>query len=80
VDGAVEVAIQDNGRGIPFEDRYRVFEPFYISWRNRRGRAGMGLAMAQEIVTEHGGSIEVDPDFRDGCRILLTLNAVPADE
>ena len=80
VDAAVEVAIQDNGRGIPFEDRYRVFEPFYISWRNRRGRAGMGLAMAQEIVTEHGGSIEVDPDFRDGCRILLTLNAVPADE
>jgi nitrogen fixation negative regulator NifL len=80
LDGAVEVAIQDNGRGIPHGDRYRVFEPFYIGWRNRRGRAGMGLAMAQEIVTAHGGSIEVDPDYQDGCRLRLTLNAVAADE
>ncbi|WP_295581122.1 nitrogen fixation negative regulator NifL [uncultured Lamprocystis sp.] len=80
VDGAVEVAVQDNGRGIPFEDRYRVFEPFYIGWRNRRGRAGMGLPMAQEIVNAHGGYIEVDPDYQDGCRIHLTLSAVPADQ
>jgi nitrogen fixation negative regulator NifL len=79
-DGAVEVTIQDNGRGIPFSDRYRVFEPFFIGWRNPRGRAGMGLAMAQEIVTAHGGSIEVDPDFHDGCRIRLTLDAVAADQ
>ncbi|WP_295391973.1 nitrogen fixation negative regulator NifL [uncultured Thiodictyon sp.] len=80
LDGAVEVTVQDNGRGIPRGERYRVFEPFYIGWRNRRGRAGMGLAMAQEIVTAHGGSIEVDPDYQDGCRMLLTLNAVAADE
>ncbi|HYN79640.1 MAG TPA: nitrogen fixation negative regulator NifL [Lamprocystis sp. (in: g-proteobacteria)] len=77
IEGAVEVDIQDNGCGIPFEDRYRVFEPFHIGWRNRRGRAGMGLAMAQEIVNAHGGSIEVDPDFKEGCRIRLTLRAVP---
>ena len=80
VDGAVEVEIQDNGRGIPVEDRYRVFEPFSIGWRNRRGKAGMGLALAQEIVNAHGGSIEVDPDFKGGCRILLTLSAAPADQ
>ncbi len=80
LDGVVEVAIQDNGRGIPREDRYRVFEPFHIGWRNRRGRAGMGLAIAQEIVNAHGGSIEVDPDYQDGCRIRLTLNAVQADQ
>ena len=78
--GAVEVTIQDNGRGIPRGDRYRVFEPFFIGWRNPRGRAGMGLAMAQEIVTDHGGSILVDPDYHDGCRIRLTLNAVTADQ
>lgn len=80
IEGAVEVEIQDNGCGIQFEDRYRVFEPFHIGWRNRRGRAGMGLPMAQEIVNAHGGSIEVDADFKDGCRIRLTLSAVPADQ
>ncbi|HYN79138.1 MAG TPA: ATP-binding protein, partial [Lamprocystis sp. (in: g-proteobacteria)] len=77
IEGAVEVEVQDNGPGVPYEDRFRVFEPFHIGWRNRRGRAGMGLAMAQEIVNAHGGSIEVDPDFKEGCRIRLTLRAVP---
>jgi nitrogen fixation negative regulator NifL len=76
----VEVDIQDNGPGIPLADRYRVFEPFYIGWRNRRGKAGMGLALSQEIVNDHGGCIEVDPQFQDGCRIRLSLNAARADE
>jgi nitrogen fixation negative regulator NifL len=80
LDGAVEVEIQDNGPGIPVEERYRVFEPFFIGWRNRRGKAGMGLALAQEIVNAHGGGIEVDPDFKGGCRILLTLSAALADQ
>lgn len=80
LDGAVEVEIQDSGPGIPIEDRYRVFEPFYIGWRNRRGKAGMGLALAQEIVNAHGGGIEVDPETGGGCRIRLTLSAVPADQ
>jgi len=76
----VEVDIQDNGPGIPTADRYRVFEPFYIGWRNRRGKAGMGLALSQEIVNDHGGCIEVDPQFQDGCRIRLSLNAARTDE
>jgi C4-dicarboxylate-specific signal transduction histidine kinase len=53
-----------------------VFEPFFIGWRNQRGRAGMGLALSQEIVNAHGGSIEVDPTLHDGCRIRLSLTAV----
>jgi nitrogen fixation regulatory protein len=57
-----------------------VFEPFYIGWRNRRGKAGMGLALSQEIVNAHGGSIEVDPTMTDGCRIRLSLTAVPDDD
>jgi nitrogen fixation negative regulator NifL len=80
VPSGVEVDIQDNGPGIPLADRYRVFEPFYIGWRNRRGKAGMGLALSQEIVNDHGGCIEVDPQFQDGCRIRLSLNAARADE
>ncbi len=80
LDHGVEVEIQDNGPGIPADDRYRVFEPFHIGWRNRRGRAGMGLALSQEIVNAHGGSIAVDPDFADGCLIRLSLTAVFPDD
>jgi len=77
---AVEVQIQDNGPGIPTASRYRVFEPFFIGWRHRRGKAGMGLALSQEIVNGHGGCLEVDPEFEDGCRMRLTLSTVRADE
>jgi nitrogen fixation regulatory protein len=80
VDEMVEVEVQDNGQGIDQDDRFKVFEPFFIGWRNRRGRAGMGLALTQEIVTLHGGCIEIDPDFNDGCRIRLSLSAVKVDE
>lgn len=78
--GAVEVEVQDNGPGIPVANRYRVFEPFFIGWRHRRGKAGMGLALSQEIVNQHGGCLEVDPEFEDGCRLRLTLSTVRADE
>nr|WP_207188586.1 nitrogen fixation negative regulator NifL [Thiocystis minor] len=80
LDNSVEIEIQDNGPGIASEDRYRVFEPFFIGWRNRRGRAGMGLALAQEIANAHGGSIEVDPEQTDGCLIRVSLTAVLPDE
>jgi nitrogen-specific signal transduction histidine kinase len=39
----------------------------------------MGLALTQEIVTQHGGCIEIDPGFKDGCRVLLSLNAAAED-
>lgn len=80
LENAVEVCIQDSGPGFPSGDRYKAFEPFYIGWRNRRSRAGMGLPLAQEIANQHGGSIEIDPDYNDGCRLLVTLtNALPRD-
>lgn len=79
-DDKVEVIFEDNGPGFPVKDRFRAFEPFYIGWRNRRGRAGMGLTLAQEIVNQHGGSIEIDPDHPNGCRLRLILgDAVPVE-
>jgi nitrogen fixation negative regulator NifL len=80
LDNAVEVVIQDSGPGFPSGDRYKAFEPFYIGWRNRRGRAGMGLPLAQEIANQHGGSIEIDPEYADGCRVRVSLtNALPRE-
>lgn len=80
LDGAVEVIVEDNGPGIAAESRFKVFEPFFVGWRQRRGRAGMGLALAREIVNQHAGSIEIDPDYQDGCRLRVTLgNVKPSD-
>ncbi|MBK1640665.1 nitrogen fixation negative regulator NifL [Chromatium okenii] len=76
----VEIEIQDNGHGIAPEERYRVFEPFYVGWRDRRGRAGMGLALAQAIATAHGGSLSVDVEHRGGCLMRVALTAALPDE
>ena len=80
LDDAVEVIVEDNGPGFPRNDRYKAFEPFYIGWRDRRGRAGMGLALAQEIINQHGGSIEIDPEYKDGCRVRVTLGDAVVSE
>ncbi len=77
---AVEVIVEDNGPGIANEARFKAFEPFYIGWRQRRGRAGMGLALAQEIVNQHAGCIEMDADYQDGCRMRVTLGNVKPEE
>jgi signal transduction histidine kinase len=57
----VEVIVQDNGMGIPTADLPKVFERFYQADKARgpqRG-TGLGLAIVHEIVTAHGGRIQV---------------------
>jgi nitrogen fixation negative regulator NifL len=80
LEDSVEVIIQDNGPGLPAADRLKAFEPFFVGWRRRRGRAGMGLALAQEIVNQHEGTIEIDEAYHDGCRVKLVLNHAPTQE
>lgn len=71
--GSVEVLVEDSGPGIPAELRLKVFEPFY-STRNSGGHhAGTGLAMAQQVITDHGGTIEIDRSFSGGCRMRVVL-------
>lgn len=53
----LEVAIEDNGPGLPPHMRQRVFEPFVTS---KPGGMGLGLAVASEVLARHGGRIEVD--------------------
>jgi len=67
----VGVYVEDSGPGIPEDLRRRVFEPFFTTKRSRGGSAGMGLAMAQEIVNRHQGLIEIDPRHQEGCRMHL---------
>ncbi|MBZ7926799.1 HAMP domain-containing histidine kinase [Ensifer adhaerens] len=64
--------IQDEGPGIPAEERERVFEPFY-RLRPRSTGAGLGLNLAREIARLHGGRIDILAGPWRGARVRLQL-------
>jgi nitrogen fixation negative regulator NifL len=68
-----EVFIEDSGPGIPSDLRYTVFQPFYTTKGAAKKHLGLGLAMAQEVATRHGGIIDIDPGFHVGCRVRVQL-------
>jgi signal transduction histidine kinase len=81
-DGAtVILTVEDDGDGIPAEDRERVFERFTRLDEGRardEGGLGLGLAMVQAIVDRHGGTVTItDPvdDAFPGARIMVSLPA-----
>ncbi len=69
----IHVNIEDSGSGIPVEKRAKVFEPFYTTRSMGGNQAGMGLVMAKEIVNQHQGFIEIDPDCDRGCRFKISF-------
>jgi len=66
----VEIAIEDDGPGVPPADRERIFEPFFTT--KARG-SGLGLSIVHAIVTQHGGTIRAEDGPEGGARFLLRL-------
>jgi two-component system sensor histidine kinase SenX3 len=61
-DGAIEIAVTDQGVGIPESERDRVFERFFRvdSARSRQtGGTGLGLSIVKHVVQNHGGDVRV---------------------
>jgi PAS domain S-box-containing protein len=69
-DGYAEVEIRDSGAGIGDEDRERVFEAFYTT---KPRSAGLGLTIAQRIVNEHGGEIDIESGEGKGTAVIVRL-------
>lgn len=70
------VEVADTGPGIPEEERERVFDRFYRGRDAVAGGSGLGLALVRQIVTLHGGSIELDRSRSGG---LLVSARFPLD-
>jgi two-component system, NtrC family, sensor histidine kinase KinB len=74
-DGWVRFEIEDHGPGVAPEHHRAIFERFYQAPGGKAGGAGLGLAIAKDIVDEHGGSIGVDSEPGKGARFWFRLPA-----
>ena len=75
------VTVHDSGLGIAEEDQSKIFERFYRVDKARsraQGGAGLGLAIAQWIVTQHHGSIGVESHPGHGSTFRVKLPMIPA--
>ena len=62
IDKDIKVVVNDNGSGIPAEERPYIFDKFYRGGKSRTEnsqRSGLGLAIAKGIIDAHGGEISV---------------------
>ena len=64
------VTVSDSGPGVPEADRERLFAPFFTT---KPGGTGLGLAVCQRIMTQHGGGIVYEAPPDGGTRFRVTL-------
>jgi signal transduction histidine kinase len=69
-ESACEVEVADHGVGIPAEQHDDVFTPFFTT---KDSGTGLGLAVAHQIVTEHGGEITFTSATGVGTTFVVTL-------
>ena len=78
----VEISVTDRGIGIPKEAHAKIFDRFYqvdASSTRRFGGAGLGLALAKELVTLHEGAIRVDSTEGRGSTFTVRLPLAKSD-
>lgn len=72
----MEVKIDDDGPGIPQDKREDVFKAFYRiegSRNKETGGVGLGLSIAKDVVSSHGGTIELLDSPLGGLRVLIAI-------
>jgi signal transduction histidine kinase len=73
--GRVRLTVDDEGKGLRDEDLPRVFERFWRGAEAPPGGAGLGLSIAQWIVTAHGGTIRATNREPSGARFVVEIPA-----
>jgi len=77
--GRVFVEVSDTGAGIPPENVPKIFEPFFTTKEVGEG-TGLGLAVCYGILTEHGGSLDVQSTVGVGTTFTMLLPAIDQAE
>jgi signal transduction histidine kinase len=75
--GWVRLAVGDSGPGISPENLGKIFDPFFST---KVKGTGLGLALVQQIVSDHGGRIEVDLPPAGGTTFAILLPAAAQSE
>ena len=75
-DRRLEIAVDDDGPGIPADKREDVFKAFYRLEESRNketGGIGLGLAITKDVIVSHGGKIELQDSPLGGLRVLISI-------
>jgi two-component system sensor histidine kinase PilS (NtrC family) len=67
----LEIAISDDGSGIPRDKLDRIFDPFFTTKQNG---TGLGLATVHRIVENHGGSVRLESELGVGTTVRIRLS------
>lgn len=70
IKGGVELLFQDSGPGVSLDKQSNIFEPFFST---KEKGTGLGLTVSYNIVTTHGGALELLPDRKPGACFRLFL-------
>ena len=70
--------VEDDGPGIPPEERERVFEPFYRLRPQSKG-SGLGLNLVAEVVARHDGRVSIRSAPAGGTIVQVDLGCAPGD-
>ncbi len=68
--GTFMIKVRDSGRGIPEKNLLKIFDPFFST---KKTGTGLGLTTCQNIVSSHGGTIEVESKWRKGSIFSICL-------
>ncbi|MEO8799026.1 MAG: HAMP domain-containing sensor histidine kinase [Polyangiaceae bacterium] len=66
------ITVTDNGPGVPADIHAQIFEPFVTTKEVGQG-TGLGLSVCRGLVEAAGGTIDLDPAYTDGARLVVTL-------
>jgi signal transduction histidine kinase len=81
--GTARLSVEDEGPGIPAQERERVWERFWRGERDRHSNVagtGIGLAIVRELATLHGGKVRIEDGDRGGSRFVVEMGDVLASE